>query len=47
MIVAPTPLHSRLVAACAERGLPILCEKPCGRSIAEIDAASTAVATPA
>ncbi len=44
MIVAPTPLHSRLVAACAERGLPILCEKPCGRSIAEIDAASTAVA---
>jgi myo-inositol 2-dehydrogenase/D-chiro-inositol 1-dehydrogenase len=44
MIVAPTPLHSRLVAACAARGLPILCEKPCGRSIAEIDAASTAVA---
>jgi myo-inositol 2-dehydrogenase/D-chiro-inositol 1-dehydrogenase len=42
MIVAPTPLHATLVAACAERGLPILCEKPCGSSIAEIDAAGAA-----
>ena len=44
MIVAPTPLHATLVTACAERGLPILCEKPCGSSIAEIDAAAAAVA---
>jgi myo-inositol 2-dehydrogenase/D-chiro-inositol 1-dehydrogenase len=43
MIVAPTPLHATLVAACAERRLPILCEKPCGSSIEEIDAAAAAV----
>jgi myo-inositol 2-dehydrogenase / D-chiro-inositol 1-dehydrogenase len=43
MIVAPTPLHATLVAACAKRGLPILCEKPCGSSIAEIDTAAAAV----
>lgn len=42
MIVAPTPLHATLVEICARRGLPILCEKPCGSSIAEIDAAAAA-----
>src|SRR5438128_8572585 len=30
LIAAPTTLHRTLVAACAERRLPILCEKPCG-----------------
>ncbi len=43
MIVAPTPLHATLVSACAERGLPILCEKPCGTSTTEIGAAAAAV----
>jgi myo-inositol 2-dehydrogenase / D-chiro-inositol 1-dehydrogenase len=42
LIAAPTPLHERIVRACAERGLPILCEKPCGSSTAEIDGASAA-----
>ena len=43
MIVAPTPLHATLVKACAARGLPILCEKPCGSTTAEIDIAAAAV----
>jgi myo-inositol 2-dehydrogenase / D-chiro-inositol 1-dehydrogenase len=42
LIAAPTPLHERVVRACAERGLPILCEKPCGSSTAEIDGAAAA-----
>jgi myo-inositol 2-dehydrogenase/D-chiro-inositol 1-dehydrogenase len=42
LIAAPTPLHGSLVAACAERGLPILCEKPCGFTTDEIDAAAAA-----
>jgi myo-inositol 2-dehydrogenase / D-chiro-inositol 1-dehydrogenase len=42
LIAAPTPLHQRVVTACAERGLPMLCEKPCGSSTAEIDAAAAA-----
>src|SRR5437763_6604230 len=42
LIAAPTPLHERLVSACAQRGLPVLCEKPCGSSTAEIDAAAAA-----
>jgi myo-inositol 2-dehydrogenase / D-chiro-inositol 1-dehydrogenase len=42
LIAAPTPLHERLVSACAQRGLPILCEKPCGASTEEIDAAAAA-----
>jgi myo-inositol 2-dehydrogenase/D-chiro-inositol 1-dehydrogenase len=42
LIAAPTPLHQMLVSACAQRGLPILCEKPCGSSTEEIDAAVAA-----
>jgi myo-inositol 2-dehydrogenase/D-chiro-inositol 1-dehydrogenase len=40
LIAAPSTLHRTLVAACAERRLPILCEKPCGTSTDDIDAAS-------
>lgn len=42
LIAAPTPLHRSLVAACAARGVPILCEKPCGFTTEEIDAAAGA-----
>jgi myo-inositol 2-dehydrogenase / D-chiro-inositol 1-dehydrogenase len=42
LIAAPTPLHARLVDACAEHRLPMLCEKPCGFSTEEIDAAAAA-----
>jgi myo-inositol 2-dehydrogenase / D-chiro-inositol 1-dehydrogenase len=42
LIAAPTPLHSSLVTACADRGVPMLCEKPCGFTTEEIDAAATA-----
>ena len=42
LIAAPSTLHRTLVAACAERRLPILCEKPCGTSTDDIDAASRA-----
>jgi myo-inositol 2-dehydrogenase / D-chiro-inositol 1-dehydrogenase len=42
LIAAPTPLHGSLVAECAGRGLPMLCEKPCGFTTAEIDAAASA-----
>jgi myo-inositol 2-dehydrogenase/D-chiro-inositol 1-dehydrogenase len=46
LIAAPSTLHSRLVTACAQRGLAMLCEKPCGTTTSEIDAAA-AVATAA
>ena len=46
LIAAPSTLHRGLVTACAQRGLAMLCEKPCGTTIAEIDAAA-AVATAA
>jgi myo-inositol 2-dehydrogenase / D-chiro-inositol 1-dehydrogenase len=42
LIAAPTPLHGSLVGECAARGLPMLCEKPCGFTTAEIDAAASA-----
>jgi myo-inositol 2-dehydrogenase / D-chiro-inositol 1-dehydrogenase len=42
LIAAPTPLHRQLVRECARRGLPILCEKPCGLTTDEIDAAAQA-----
>jgi len=42
LIAAPSPLHLPLVEACAGRGLPILCEKPCGTTAAEARAASAA-----
>jgi myo-inositol 2-dehydrogenase/D-chiro-inositol 1-dehydrogenase len=42
LIAAPSTLHLRLVRACAERGLPMLCEKPCGTTSAEARAAAEA-----
>jgi myo-inositol 2-dehydrogenase/D-chiro-inositol 1-dehydrogenase len=42
LIAAPSTLHLRLVRECAERGLPMLCEKPCGTTSAETSAASAA-----
>lgn len=42
LIAAPTPLHRALVGAVAARGLPMLCEKPCGFSVEDIDAAAAA-----
>jgi len=42
LIAAPTPLHGSLVGECAARGLPILCEKPCGFTTEQIDAAAGA-----
>lgn len=45
LIAAPSTLHRRLVEACAGRGLPILCEKPCGTSTEDIDAAARAADT--
>jgi myo-inositol 2-dehydrogenase/D-chiro-inositol 1-dehydrogenase len=44
LIAAPSTLHLRLVRACAERGLPMLCEKPCGTTSAEARAAAEAAA---
>ncbi len=42
LIAAPSPLHLPLVEACAARGLPILCEKPCGTAAAEARSAAAA-----
>ena len=42
LIAAPSTLHLVLVGACAQRGLPMLCEKPCGTTSAEVSAAATA-----
>ena len=42
LIAAPSNLHGDLVAACADLRLPILCEKPCGTTTAEIAAAGAA-----
>ena len=42
LIAAPSPLHLPLIEACAARGLPILCEKPCGTTAADIRAAAAA-----
>jgi myo-inositol 2-dehydrogenase / D-chiro-inositol 1-dehydrogenase len=42
LIAAPSTLHLGLVRACAERGLPMLCEKPCGTTAAEASAAAAA-----
>jgi len=44
LIAAPSTLHRGLVTACAQRGLAILCEKPCGTAIADIDAAAAVAA---
>jgi myo-inositol 2-dehydrogenase / D-chiro-inositol 1-dehydrogenase len=45
LVAAPSDQHVRLVGEVAARGLPILCEKPCGLSSAEArSAAQTAAA---
>jgi myo-inositol 2-dehydrogenase/D-chiro-inositol 1-dehydrogenase len=44
LIAAPSTLHRALVTACAQRALPMLCEKPCGTTVAEIDAAGAVAA---
>lgn len=43
LITAPTDRHVELVAQVAASGLPILCEKPCGLSSAEIQGAQLAI----
>jgi myo-inositol 2-dehydrogenase/D-chiro-inositol 1-dehydrogenase len=45
LIAAPSTLHLRLVRDCAARGLPMLCEKPCGTTSAEASAAAEAAET--
>jgi myo-inositol 2-dehydrogenase/D-chiro-inositol 1-dehydrogenase len=42
LIAAPSTLHLALVRECAARGLPMLCEKPCGTTSAEASAAADA-----
>jgi myo-inositol 2-dehydrogenase / D-chiro-inositol 1-dehydrogenase len=42
LIAASTPLHGTLVEVCAQHHLPILCEKPCGFTLEDIDAAADA-----
>jgi len=42
LIVVPTDRHLQVITEVAERGLPILCEKPCGLTVAQT---KTAVAT--
>jgi myo-inositol 2-dehydrogenase/D-chiro-inositol 1-dehydrogenase len=42
LIAAPSPLHLPLVEACAARGLPMLCEKPCGTTAVEARSAAAA-----
>jgi myo-inositol 2-dehydrogenase / D-chiro-inositol 1-dehydrogenase len=44
LITAPTDQHARVVAEVAARGLPILCEKPVGVTIAQTRAAVEAAA---
>jgi myo-inositol 2-dehydrogenase / D-chiro-inositol 1-dehydrogenase len=42
LIAAPSTLHLALVRECSARGLPMLCEKPCGTTSAEAIAAAEA-----
>jgi myo-inositol 2-dehydrogenase / D-chiro-inositol 1-dehydrogenase len=44
LITAPTDQHAQIVAQVAARGLPILCEKPCGVTIAQTRTAVEAAA---
>ena len=44
LIAAPSTLHLRLVRAVAAHRLPMLCEKPCGTSPADVRAAAAAAA---
>jgi len=43
LIAAPTDRHAEIVSQVAAAGLPILCEKPCGASMAQLRAAAKAV----
>jgi len=40
LVVAPSDLHEKIIAEVAARGLPILCEKPCGVSSAQASASA-------
>jgi len=42
LITAPSDQHSRIISEVAARGLPILCEKPCGVTAAQTRAAAAA-----
>ncbi len=42
LIAAPTDQHGSIIAEVAARGLPILCEKPCGLTAAEARASARA-----
>jgi myo-inositol 2-dehydrogenase / D-chiro-inositol 1-dehydrogenase len=44
LITAPSDQHAELVAGVAARGLPVLCEKPCGVTTAQTRAAAAAAA---
>ena len=44
LITAPTDQHAQIVGEAAARGLPILCENPCGVTIAQARAAVGAAA---
>src|SRR5690348_15359117 len=39
LIVVPTDRHLQVITEVAARGLPILCEKPCGLTVAQTKAA--------
>jgi myo-inositol 2-dehydrogenase/D-chiro-inositol 1-dehydrogenase len=42
LIVVPTDRHLQVISEVAARGLPILCEKPCGLTVAQTKAAVAA-----
>jgi myo-inositol 2-dehydrogenase/D-chiro-inositol 1-dehydrogenase len=44
LITAPSDQHGQIIAEVAARGLPILCEKPCGVTVAQTRAAVEAAA---
>jgi myo-inositol 2-dehydrogenase/D-chiro-inositol 1-dehydrogenase len=44
LITAPSDQHGRIISEVAARGLPILCEKPCGVTTAQTRAAVAAAA---
>src|ERR1700722_9507863 len=44
LIAAPTDQHGAIIAEVAARGLPILCEKPCGLTTAAAQASAQATA---
>ena len=44
LITAPSDQHAQIVGEAAARGLPVLCEKPCGVTIAQARAALEAAA---